>query len=52
MKKRNLKGRKERIEDDLTWKERNMKWKIEEIEKEENRKRKERKKSKSKRKVG
>lgn len=45
MKKRNLKGRKERIEDDLTWKERKMKWKIEEIEKEENRKRQGRKKS-------
>lgn len=45
MKKRNLKGRKERIEDDLTWKERKMKWKVEEIEKEENRKRKGRKKS-------
>lgn len=45
MKKRNLKGRKERIEDDLTWKERKMKWKIEEIEKKENKKRKGRKKS-------
>lgn len=45
MKKRNLKRRKERIEDDLTWKERKMKWKIEVIEKEENKKRKGRKKS-------
>lgn len=30
-KKRKLKGRKERIEDDLTWEERKMKWKVEEI---------------------
>lgn len=45
MKKRNLKRRKERIEDDLTWKEKKMKWKIEVIEKEENKKRKGRKKS-------
>lgn len=33
--KRRLKGRKERIGEDLTWRERKMKWKIEEIAREE-----------------
>lgn len=37
-KKRKLKGRKERIEDDLTWEERKMKWKVEEIAEKERRK--------------
>lgn len=43
--RRHLKETKERIEDDLPRKERKMKWKIEEIEKEENKKRKGRKKN-------
>lgn len=32
--KRELKDRRERIMDDLTWKERKMKWKLEEIARE------------------
>ncbi|XP_011881707.1 PREDICTED: golgin subfamily A member 6-like protein 22, partial [Vollenhovia emeryi] len=36
-KKRMLKGRKERLADDLTWRERKMKWRIEEIAREEER---------------
>lgn len=35
--KRELKGRRERIMDYLTWKERKMKWKLEEITREEER---------------
>lgn len=34
-KKALLRGRKERVMDDLTWKERNMKWNLEQIAKEE-----------------
>jgi len=30
-KKKNLKGRKERIAEDLTWKERRIRWKVAEI---------------------
>ncbi|KMQ87386.1 hypothetical protein RF55_13340 [Lasius niger] len=37
-KKKGLKGKKIRIEDDLTWKERKIRWKIREIAKEERRK--------------
>lgn len=37
-KKKMLRGRKERITDDLTWKERRMRWKLEEIAREEERK--------------
>ncbi|KMQ83947.1 hypothetical protein RF55_18740 [Lasius niger] len=37
-KKKRLKGRKIRIEDDLTWEERKIRWKIREIAKEERRK--------------
>lgn len=34
-KKALLRGRKERVMDDLTWKERKMKWNLEQIAKEE-----------------
>lgn len=37
-KKRSLRGRRERIMEDRTWKERKMKWKIEEIARKEERK--------------
>jgi len=38
-KKKNLKGRRERITEDWTWKEKKMRWKLEEIAREEKRKR-------------
>lgn len=38
-KKRNLKGRKERIMEDWTWGKRKMRWKLEEIARMEERKR-------------
>lgn len=37
-KKRSLRGRRERIMEDRTWKERKMKWRIEEIARKEERK--------------
>lgn len=37
-KKSNLKGRRERIVEDWTWKERRMRWKLEEIARREMRK--------------
>lgn len=36
--KKNLKGRKEKIMEDWTWKERKMRWRLEEIAKNEERK--------------
>lgn len=35
IKKKKLKGRKERIEDDLIWEERKIKWRLNEIAREE-----------------
>lgn len=37
-KKRNLKGRRERVTEDLTWREKRMRWKLQDIEKREKRK--------------
>lgn len=35
LRKRNLRGRKERVLEDWTWKERRMRWKLEEIARKE-----------------